>query len=622
MNKLFSNIILLFTCIGGLSSALAKSDAGRESVFSVGVGGRALAMGGGFTSLADDATAVYYNPAGLGILKNQELTFMHMDLFEGTNFNFGSWVYPLNPKFGVGVGYMRIGTDELIRMQNFVPMGTFNYSQSQVLFSIGGSPSENVAVGATVKGVNQEIDNESDWALGLDAGVIIIPYKFVRLGFAARDAVSANLKLNSTEEETPSTLSSGIGLVEYPLSNRTDFSASFEIEKPENRSEKVHTGGELLFDNAYAVRVGYDRDNVSLGVGYAYRMFSFDYAYKVLDQVDNSHRISLSLKLGEPSEAAPTQEPELEPGQPPTSGAVPYEFTRQFEFYKEKADGYFYDSKLDSALMYYKRALDFDPDNSEIKIRIGMISHVLYEQRSTPPPPLPEQKPHTITNGQTAKIVGLYLEQSRTFYNEGYFAPALELLEQILLMDPQHPEAKQLSVRIGHEIEEKVNNNLKEAQAAEISGDIAKAVEAYTKVLELNPIHPQARQGRDRLFLRLSIPEKLYLGIKLYEQNQFTQAKSHFEAVLAIDSANEIAHSYLDKMSKPAVEPKAITLEVLQANPNIWPLYLEGLKFMREKQYQKAIDAWEKVLAAYPNSTDTKNNISQARLRLEAEKEK
>ena len=75
-------------------------------------------------------------------------------------------------------------------------------------------------------------------------------------------------------------------------------------------------------------------------------------------------------------------------------------------------------------------------------------------------------------------------------------------------------------------------------------------------------------------------------------------------------------------MSKPAKEPKVTTLEELQADANVWPLYLEGLKQMRNKQYQKAIDVWEKVLAAYPNSSDTKNNISQARLRLEAEKEK
>lgn len=622
MNRIINIFILVFMCAAFTSVVKAESDAGRESVFSVGVGGKALGMGGAFTSIADDATAVYYNPAGLSLLEYQELTFMHMDLFEGTNFNFGSWAASVNPNLGIGIGYMRIGTDELTRMQNFVPMGTFDYSQSQILFSVGAKASDKVSVGATIKAVNQEIDTESDWATGVDAGIILIPHRYVRVGFAARDAVSAKLKLSSTEEEMPSSIAGGVAFVNYPLSERTDFSASVEVEKSEDRSGKVHAGGELLLDKSYAVRGGYDRDNVSFGVGYAYRMFSFDYAYKVMDRIDNSHRVSLSLKLGEPGEPSMEPEKELTPGRPPTVGAVPYEFTRQFEFYNEKANNYFDQNKLDSALMYYKRALDFAPDNAEIRNRIGMIEHVLYTKRPVPPPPMPEEKAHTITNGQTAKIVGLYYEQSRSFYNEGYYAPALELLEQILLMDPTHKEAKQLSIKIGHEIEDRIENNLKEAQSAEKNGQIAQAVEAYTRVLELNPSHPTARLGRDKLFQKLSIPEKLYLGIKHYEQGQIVQAKSAFEAILAIDSTNEIARAYLDKIGKPAVEPKVVTLKELESDPNVWPLYLDGLKFMREKQYQKAIEAWEKVLAVYPNSIDTKNNINQAKLRLGSEKDK
>ena len=620
MNSVLYKNILVFVFLVNLSSALAASDAGRESVFSIGVGGRALAMGGGFTSLANDATSVYYNPAGLGLLEYQELTFMHMAMFEGTDFNFGSWVYPVNDKLGIGVGYMRIGTDGLNRTRNFVPLGTFGYSQSQLLFSIGGSPTDQVAVGATAKGVNQEIDNQSDWAIGFDAGVVILMHRYVRLGFAARDAVASNLKLKTAEEKTPTSVAGGIGLWRYPLSERTKFSASFELEKFKDRSGKVQTGGELLFDDAYAIRAGYDRDNVSLGVGYAYRRFSLDYAYKLMDKIDNSHRVSLSVKLAEPSEMPTKQIDESEATHLPTAGAVPHEFTRQFQFYKEKAEAYFYDSKLDSALMYYKRALDFDSDNAEVKTRIEMISHVLFEKRPTPPAPLPEQKPQAISNGQTAKIIGLYYEQSRAFYNEGYYAPALELLEQILVMDPQHREAKNFSIKIGHEIEEKVANNLNEAKAAEKSDEVAKAIDAYTRVLELIPSHPLARAGRDRLFRRLGIPEKLYLGIKHYELNEFTQARSQFEAVLAIDSANEIARAYLDKMQGPTTPPQETKLEVLQADAVIWPLYLEGLKYMRDKQYQKAIDAWEKVLKVYPNSPHTINNINQARLRLEAEK--
>ena len=40
---------------------------------------------------------------------------------------------------------------------------------------------------------------------------------------------------------------------------------------------------------------------------------------------------------------------------------------------------------------------------------------------------------------------------------------------------------------------------------------------------------------------------------------------------------------------------------------------------MRNKEYNKAINAWNKVLEKYPNNVNTLNNIEQAKLRLKSE---
>ena len=54
-------------------SVRAADDAGTQSVFAYGAGERALAMGSAFVACADDASAMYWNLAGLGYVRRSEL---------------------------------------------------------------------------------------------------------------------------------------------------------------------------------------------------------------------------------------------------------------------------------------------------------------------------------------------------------------------------------------------------------------------------------------------------------------------------------------------------------------------------------------------------------------------
>ena len=77
----------------------AGESGGQPGAFlQYGVGARALAMGGAFYAVADDATAAYWNPAGLAYLQRKEVTTMQAALYEQTSFNYMGYAHPTTTK--------------------------------------------------------------------------------------------------------------------------------------------------------------------------------------------------------------------------------------------------------------------------------------------------------------------------------------------------------------------------------------------------------------------------------------------------------------------------------------------------------------------------------------------
>ncbi len=597
---LLMSILLLGT------AALATDDAGVESPFVLGAGARSLGMGGATLGLPMDANTIYYNPAGLPRLDYQEVSLMHMSLFEGTIYDVATWASPVNGLGGFGAGFMRIGTDDLIRREDFIEQGTFNYSSWQFLLAYGRKFGSHVSTGLTFKVLNSSIDELSDYGIGLDAGLQIDLYKRVSLGLMARDVVPPQLTLDSLAEDAPTTLAAGIAINRVPLSGSIALTMALDIEKIEDRSALVHTGAELLIADKYALRGGYDRDNFTFGGGLAYGRLRIDYGYKLMDYIEDSHRFSLSLLIG-PSVAEQERrrkDEEAQRGDLMLKG----ERDRQFQFFRAKADTFYQRLELDSALSYYQRALAFDERNKEI---LGTIAAIQRVQK------IQDQEMRRIQEAQKeqAQFSNTYYEQARLFYNKKYYPAALDLINLILDTEPNNERALELRNDIVGARKAEVADARATAAQAEKDGHLVVAIEAYNRILELSPDDAEARAAKQRLVDRLDVTQQLKLGIDLFNNGRLSEAKRQFEAVLRVNPQDPVALDYMSKLG--AVTPLPATLEDLQKDKEIWPLYLEGLRHMRNKDYQKAIDAWERVLKVYPNNGSTIENIRQARLRLQ-----
>ncbi|HEX8329871.1 MAG TPA: PorV/PorQ family protein [Hymenobacter sp.] len=180
----------------------------------LGVGARALGMGNVQVSLADNATAGYWNPAGLVNQKNKyDGVLMHSELFSGVVKNdYGAFSMPIDEQSAIGVSVMRLGVDNIADTRSLVnEYGQINYDQI-TYFSVADyalllsyarklGNIEGLSVGANGKIIYRNIGKfATGYGFGIDAG-IQYNHKGWNLGLMARDITTTFTQWNINADE-------------------------------------------------------------------------------------------------------------------------------------------------------------------------------------------------------------------------------------------------------------------------------------------------------------------------------------------------------------------------------------------------------------------------------------
>ncbi len=169
----------------------------------IGAGARGLAMGGAQVASVNDATAGYWNPAGLiGVKDNINASLMHADYFAGiAKYDYAAIAIPVqNNKRTLGFSLLRFAVDDIANTLFLVePDGSLNYGNVQsfssadyaFLFSFAQQVKETdnkkISVGANAKVIYRKVGTfASAWGFGLDAGIQMQGKKW-HAGLVARD---------------------------------------------------------------------------------------------------------------------------------------------------------------------------------------------------------------------------------------------------------------------------------------------------------------------------------------------------------------------------------------------------------------------------------------------------
>ncbi|MBN1621409.1 MAG: PorV/PorQ family protein [Endomicrobiales bacterium] len=283
----------------------------------LGLGSRAISMSGTFVGLADDVSALYWNPAGLVRLNKRELNITHNESFEGIRHDFVGYAHILEDYTLAGAVYglytpkdfeRRSGFGEDDPFNPFTPVeGYFRAYDLALHVSYSKWLKERLSGGASFKVIQQTIDNQSAYGVAVDLGTLYdLSNLPLSVGFVLQN-IGTPIKFENKGYYPPFNVKLG-GAWRW----NKNLVTTLDLNKPIDNFFFISVGAEYLTRSFLSLRAGYryrqygleldDLSGLSAGVGLSFSIsdmdFRFDYAFTPYGVLGNSQRFSLSTFFG------------------------------------------------------------------------------------------------------------------------------------------------------------------------------------------------------------------------------------------------------------------------------------------------------------------------------------
>lgn len=307
-----------------LAGGMARAERYGGEFLNIPVGAKAFAMGGAFGPVADDASAIYWNPAGLAGLRQPEISVTHTELFGNlANHDFIGAAWPVRA-LTVGAAWIRFGVDDIPRFSHTVgtpPQGSFGDNENAFLVSaasaravkLRGGYRGTIRYGGTIKVIYDRLDDKQATGTGVDVGMhAIMPlgsaedrlpvaalprFGAMTISMTVTDIGGTAISWNTVRKHqdirgTEWRFGLGYALSVPPL--RTIATLSYETATETMKRNRF--GMELSYRGVISLRAGNDGQAATVGAGLAYWRLRLDYGFNKHD-LGNSHRLSASFRL-------------------------------------------------------------------------------------------------------------------------------------------------------------------------------------------------------------------------------------------------------------------------------------------------------------------------------------
>jgi hypothetical protein len=289
-----------------LSSSIASlgfaSDTASAQFLKLGAGARATALGEAVTSVVNDVTAAYWNPAGLTQIHTPEVSFMQKSSLVGSNYQYAGGAFPgLRHTVALSLYRMDYGSIERYSAAD-VRDGSFSADSLSAAVSVGTKISANLSWGLSAKLIQESIETEKASGFAGDLGLL---YHEDQTSFGvAVQHLGAGLKFVQDKGYLPMTVRAGAS--HKFLEKKVQ--ASLDVSKPVDNNASFHTGLEYNVNTLFVLRGGYKvtpgntldvggLTGICGGFGVNFRSFTLDYAFVPFGDLGNTQSVSVVVRF-------------------------------------------------------------------------------------------------------------------------------------------------------------------------------------------------------------------------------------------------------------------------------------------------------------------------------------
>ncbi len=506
MNK---NHILIFSILVFINGVFAQS-----SILRFSPGAKSITLGRSGVVEIYDPTALYWNPALLGYLKQQQT------------------VVSINEPYHLTyTGYSQ-----------FYPMlGTVSASIAHTQKDISGTELYSLGWGKQISkfvytgiGINNAITETENW-VSFGAGFYIradnnpnsIYKRFPPLSFLESPAFRDRLTLGMSVQHVP--------LTEQQHSHQTRVGASYRLT-PDGftivfayHMQSVENTSHLSFIlpiqrniKFIAGIMDYKFNQTALGAEINMKSFDLQLAYDY-----DSKRIVFSTAIPVGTSYIKRSEEEHELAKKAIENQLPHE-----------------------ALYYTKRALDLDPDNSKAEKYFQTLSPLIIQ--------------NTIKAKKTLKTA-MELEK-----NEWYISAAMHYM-QVLKLEPDNIQAQAALERIRPKVNVHTERRFQLGVATFEKNELLKAKEIFESILLVRPDHQKSEQYLADTNARLykQAENHFFAGLGYYSQKKYDLAENEFKSALVFYPAYNDASEYIERIERDRANNIKRIDELLQESQNL-----------------------------------------------------